>query len=669
MRFSLNLLTLALLSATGAVTAADFGIQHANTAKVKQAAYQCKQCKIPAVHTGSVTASLGYVDSSDSHAGNAFGTNDEGVVAGVDANVSYLNAEGYRSQLQAHQLGMDNGFVSARSGKIGEYKVELDYRNITTWQDEAQTQLWHHGGMLTPSESVRFVDLKLERQQAGLGFEYQINEDLNTYVRYDREDKTGSKSASLMSPRPINFAQPVDESTDKLSAGVVLSGANWMTDISYHGSQYKNNINHMSLPYAYDVYAATPDNQAHQLAVAGQYRLDATVLNGRVVAGRMIQDDNLIQVAGNPLQNWDGQVDTLDAKLAATSMLTPRLRVGGSVDYSKRDNDSSVYEFMQPRLSYDPLSNSFKQNTVLDIERQTVKLNTAYRLAQGYRLQAGYDYKQVERSYGEREQTRDNTLWAELDIRKFDTVRFEIKASHGIRGGSAYEASELTSSEEQSLLRKFNLADRNRTELELGTQYTPANWMSLDLTVHYAIDSFDERKGDDTVLGLHESRDYGYDLNLNLFLSDNLTAYGFAGQQWIDSEQAGDQANIWYADINDSFINLGAGVAYSGLLDDRLTVGADYLFANSNGETLVDANLTGSTSYGDYYSFNHSVELYGEYALSESMQLKLAYQYERFYDTDASEVGVDAITGLTTLGLGNHNYNAHQLMLSFSYIL
>ncbi|MGI2261703.1 MtrB/PioB family outer membrane beta-barrel protein, partial [Shewanella sp. GXUN23E] len=177
----------------------------------------------------------------------------------------------------------------------------------------------------------------------------------------------------------------------------------------------------MSLPYAYDVYAATPDNQAHQLAIAGQYRLDTTVLNGRVVAGRMIQDDALIQVAGNPLQSWDGQVDTLDAKLAATSMLTPRLRVGGSVDYSKRDNDSSVYEFMQPRLSYDAISNSFKQNTVLDSERQTIKLNTAYRLAPGYRLQAGYDFKQVERHYGEREQTRDNTLWAELDIRTFET--------------------------------------------------------------------------------------------------------------------------------------------------------------------------------------------------------------------------------------------------------
>ncbi len=51
------------------------------------------------------------------------------------------------------------------------------------------------------------------------------------------------------------------------------------------------------------------------------------------------------------------------------------------------------------------------------------------------------------------------------------------------------------------------------------------------------------------------------------------------------------------------------------------------------------------------------------------MALKLTYRYERYFDTDGNEVGIDAVTGLTTLGVLNHNYNAHQLMLSFSYLL
>lgn len=70
-----------------------------------------------------------------------------------------------------------------------------------------------------------------------------------------------------------------------------------------------------------------------------------------------------------------------------------------------------------------------------------------------------------------------------------------------------------------------------------------------------------------------ESRDYGYDLNLSLQLSERLSAYGTAGQQWISSQQNGDQLTPWHSDIKDNFISLGAGLAYSGLLDERLTLG------------------------------------------------------------------------------------------------
>jgi len=51
------------------------------------------------------------------------------------------------------------------------------------------------------------------------------------------------------------------------------------------------------------------------------------------------------------------------------------------------------------------------------------------------------------------------------------------------------------------------------------------------------------------------------------------------------------------------------------------------------------------------------------------MGLKLSYQYERYYDTDYSQSAVNSIPGLITLGDLNHNYNAHLLMFTFSYLL
>ncbi|MDO6777635.1 MtrB/PioB family outer membrane beta-barrel protein, partial [Shewanella sp. 3_MG-2023] len=183
--------------------------------------------------------------------------------------------------------------------------------------------------------------------------------------------------------------------------------------------------------------------------LSGQYQLNRTVMNGRIVTGRMIQDDNLIQVTGNPLQNWDGQIDTLDGRFALTSMLTNRLRLGGSVDYSKRDNKSSTAEFAQ--YNFNSLTGAFRQNTPQDIERNTYKVNASYRIASGYRLQAGYDRKEVERTFSDREQTNDDNLWLKFNVRALDKVNFNLKAEHANRSGSDYEANELTSSENNAL--------------------------------------------------------------------------------------------------------------------------------------------------------------------------------------------------------------------------
>ncbi|MCL1147062.1 MtrB/PioB family decaheme-associated outer membrane protein [Shewanella marinintestina] len=667
--FSLNLITLALLGAGTSAFAADFGVQNANIAEGKTANYQCKRCVETQGYIGSVGVSVGSVDADDNHAINQFGTGEDGAIAGVNADLAYQQS-GYKAKVQAHQLGMDNGFVTMEAGKSGHYKLDVDYQTITTNQgSNASTNLWQNNGMLTPSDQTRVLDLALQRQRSGIGFEYDFSEvlglGLSSYARYDREDKTGHRSASLTSPTPTNFAEAVDETTDKFSAGVVLDGANWLSELSYNGSRYDNNMSDLSLPYAYDVYSATPDNQAHQVSLSGQYRLASSVFSGRVVTGRMIQDQDLIQMSGNPIQNWDGQVDTLSSNLAASTRVSSRLRLGASYDYSKRDNRSSVFDFAQ--YEFNSMSGAFKQNVPMDIERQTFKTNASYRIASGYRLQAGYDYKQVERSYGEREETRDNEFWSKLNIRAIDKLTLDFGVSYGERGGSDYQANELTSDETESLMRKYNLADRKRTEVNARASYAPLEWLTFDVSTYYANDDYDA-----TEIGLTQAKDYGYDMNVHIQVAEPLSVYAFAGLQWIDSDQNGDQASVWHTEVNDEFINLGLGATYSGLMDGRLILGSDYLFANSSSNTGVNGCNYGNSnpnSYGSYYSYNHSVSLYGQYLISEQMAVKLAYQFERYFDTDSAAVTPDSIPGLITLGDLNHNYNAHQLMLTFSYKL
>ncbi|MGP1832477.1 MtrB/PioB family decaheme-associated outer membrane protein [Shewanella frigidimarina] len=667
MRFKFNLITLSLLAISGAITgsamAADFGVNKANTSTVNQQVFQCKRCPQVAGYTGTIGVNAANIDSDDIHSGNAFGTDNDGANGSVDADLHYRNTAGYKAKFQAHQLGLDNGFAHLEAGKSGHYKLVADYQQLTRYQSgDARSQLWYKDGVLTPSEHTQIQELSLQRNKAGLSLSYG-QDFYQAYVRYEHENKTGYQSSSIVTPRPVNFGLPVDANTDNLTAGLSLSGDSWTTNLNYFVSQYKNDVDALSLPYLYDVFASAPDNQAHQISLSGQYQLNRTVMSGRLASGKMTQDDDLIQMSGNPLQNWDGEVDTLDGKLSVTSLLSNTLRLGGSVDYSKRDNKGSVWEFAQYEVN--GISGAFKQNIPLDTERRGLKLNASYRLSSDYRLQAGYDRKEMERSYGDREQTNDDALWAKLNVRAMDDIKLTFKASLDNRGGSEYQTSELTSSETNPLLRKYYLADRKRTAFEAKFNHTPTSWLSVDMTARYAKDDYNE-----TQLGLTESEDYGYDINLGLQLNAHLSGYAFAGQQWIDAAQAGSQgfsSPDWFADVEDEFINLGAGFNYSGLLEDRLSLGGDYLFANSASNTLVTYDVT--TPQGDYTSFNHSLKLHANYALSEEMALKLAYQYERYYDTDYAQIDVNTVPGLTTLGSLNHNYNAHQVMLSFSYQL
>lgn len=667
MRFKLNLITLSFLAISSVVTAsamaADFGVNKANTSTVKQNKFQCKRCPKVDGYSGTIGVNAAYINSDDIHSGNAFGTDKDGANASVDADLKYQNDAGYKALFQAHRLGLDNSFAHLTAGKSGLYTVTADYQRLTSYQSgDVLSQLWYKDNLLTPSVHTQTQQLSLQRNQAGLGLSYG-RDFYKAYVRYDHEQKTGNISSSIITPRPVNFGQPVDANTDNLTAGLSLSGEHWVTDLNYFVSQYQNDIGTLSLPYLYDVFAATPDNQAHRLSLSGQYQLDRTVISGRLASGKMIQDDALIQMSGNPLQNWDGEVKTLDGKFAVTSLVSNKFRLGGSVDYSKRDNKGSVWEFAQ--FEVNGITGAFKQNVPLDTERRGLKVNASYRLSSDYRLQAGYDRKEMERSYGDREQTNDNALWAKLNIQALDNLKLKLKATLDNRDGSEYQTNELTSSETNPLLRKYYLADRERTAFEAKFNHTPTSWLSLDLSARYANDDYNQ-----TQIGLTESEDYGYDINLGLQLNQHLSAYAFGGQQWIKSNQTGSQGFStvdWYADIEDDFINLGAGFNYSGLMQNKLSLGGDYLFANSSSDTSVTYNVT--APLGDYYSFNHSLQLHANYALSEEMALKLAYQYERYYDTDYAQIDVDTVPGLTTLGDLNHNYNAHQVMLSFSYQL
>ncbi|SHI15497.1 MtrB/PioB family decaheme-associated outer membrane protein [Ferrimonas marina] len=666
MKTRLNLITLALAGFSGAAMA-NYGLANANVEGVDTSKWECKRCEPVNGYSGSVGIAAGAVDASDNHAANRLGDTD-GFAGHVNADVVYRAESGYNAELEANRLGSDNGSARIAVGKAGVANAAFHYATGTHWTaDGAVSPFAFQNNLIVNTGEDQTTDLKVKRER--YGFDGDFGGDLWTlYGNFQREDKTGARKASVFSGTIANVAAPIDSTTDRWEAGARLGGQTWTAGVAYIASQYNNNLTSMYDFGSHQAALSTaPSNEAYHIVADGQYSFTRTHLAGRFVTGKMTQDDSLVQLGGlNPtVSSFDGEVDTTDASFRVASTVARGLRLTASYDYSDRENNSSV--FAGNSVSIDGMSGDVEEYARYDQTRHTAKVGASYRISQGYRVDAGYEYKGVERTDLEREQTDEHGVHARLRISALDNWNFGLKAGYSTRDGSKFEASRATSSEDNALLRRYHLADRDRVETELRVTHTPLASLSIDLTARYANDDYS-----DTEFGLLEADDYGYDVSVNWGASDKLNLHAFAGQQWIDSEQNNLFASQTSFDqVEDRFVNAGFGAAYKGLFVDALTVGGDYLYADSESNTTVaSGGLNGE--YGDYFSTSHSVNFYGDYALNEKMGLRLDYRYERYEDSDFANVDNiqnGNVVHLYTLGNLNHNYNAHMVMLSFNYAL
>ncbi|MCL1075780.1 MtrB/PioB family decaheme-associated outer membrane protein [Shewanella dokdonensis] len=654
----LNLITLAIVFATTPVMAADFSLTKANTSKVNVNTWKCKGCTDPSMLSGDVAVGIGYSNIDDVHAANVLGQEDTGTFAAVNGRLSVNSNSGWRVETNANNLGMKNGDAGIKVTK-DDLKLYANYDQLNYLKsDKTLTPYYFSQDQLISATPYSPV-LGVERNRFTLGADAQtdmLGLALNGDLSFRSEEKLGHKRVSVATPSPINLAQPIDSRTNELLASSSLSGDNWLAAISYLGSVYNNHAQEIYHETYGSLLAPDPDNEAHQLTLSGNIRGQQSVFDARVSAGRMIQDSSLVNAQISPIQSWDGQINTLDVDANYMLMASDRLRIQLAGRYSDRDNKSSSFEF--PQYDFNAKTGILFNNLALDTKSTRGSAKFQYRLAKDYRIDAGYQFDRKERNYSDRETTDEHQLWAKVKMTGLELWKIELKGGVSRRDGSRYLANEFTNVEENPLLRKYYLADRDRVEAEMRLFHQPLPSLSVVMNLRFANDDYTNTK-----IGLTDDRNYSYQLSVNYLVNKQLSLYSFVSQEWIDANQSGAQ---WKAEINDRFVSLGGGFEYQGLLQNKLILGGDYLFANSNSDS---DNAAITDQQGDDYQYNHSVGVYAKYRLSDASQLRVDYRYERYYDTDYANVAVDAVNGLITLGELDHNYNAHQLMLSYSISL
>ncbi len=672
-----------------------YGIASANRSSLKQEGWECKRCELKTGLEGSVGVNVASNDGDDSRFGNTTGTDEDGFVAGVNADVSYKTDSGYQTQFNANKLGYDNGSAKITTGSKDHYGFSASYRGISRydtnhaltpfsrqndqWVLPSQWQTAATTDQMELQTNARPIDLKIDRDRYNLTADYQ-GSFYKAELDYQYEQRKGHRSASAnLLSNSVQLAQRIDDSSDTIGSKLYFSGDSWLAGIDAELSHYRNDEQSLywQSPFSptfgaayFGQSAVDPDNKAYRIAGHTQLSHKGQQVLMHVGFTRMTQDQAFLPATINgpspvlPSENLDGQVDMLEMKLKYTGRLTQELSVKASYNYRDRDNKTNFDSY--PQIITDSFYSGDATPNEYDRTRQQADIAAKYRINRSINFDLGYEYDHNSYSDLDRQKLRESTLYGKLNYRINTQWQVWLKASGSDRNGSEYIPVPTTASLSNSLLRKSYIADRERQQYGVYGSYSGEK-LGVTANFHWQQDDYNE-----TQVGLTEVETQGYDISAHYPINENINIHGFINQDWRDSDQAGSSnfsSPNWFSTTEEQSTIIGTGINYNNLMDNKLKLGLDYTYSDGDSDTTVSQGL--STPYGDYFSTKHNVNAFAQYQISESLDLRFDWIFEKYEDADWANHGLtlDAIPNVLTFGDLSHDYNSHYFGLTLSYQL
>ncbi|MBT1443214.1 MtrB/PioB family decaheme-associated outer membrane protein [Shewanella sp. JM162201] len=691
----LTLVSLAIAAALSPIAYAQggYGLKDANRSAVKKEAWVCKGCTSNIENKGVVTLGIATQDGDDSHIGNTTGTDSDGGAVSVSGNLRQRKEDGTRLDAQAHKLGFDDGSASLTLRSPGHYQIYLNYQALTRFDAEGLTPYLSAGGQLSLPDDWQSagttagmtglansnpVKLEKKRQRFELGGEVS-GDGFDSAMNFRHETREGAQRSSVnLLTNAAMVAKPIDDSTDTLDASVSFRRDGFLGAINGQVSKYSNQYQKLAFDNAfYPTFGAAyggqmavdPDNQAFSLGSSLQFFEGRQQALMHLRFARMSQDEALLDatVTGPspqlPIAAVDNQVDVMELGLRYSNRPTRELSLKASYDFRDRDNKTPEYLF--PQVVTDSIYRGDAWNKPYDRTRQQLALGAQYRFSRSWDLSSDYSYEHNSYNLLSRDSVFEHRIDAALRGQILPNWQIRLIGEAADRRGGNYEASDYTERANQSAMRQYFLADRDKREIKLMTDHS-FDALSLQFNLHTGNEDYSDN---DNSLGLSEVRYTGFGLNGSYPIADNIHLNAFVGKDWRDSEQAGSSTGVsrWFAENRDENTSVSLGIKWDKLWDDKLTLGSDYLYSDGSSDTEVSQGL--QSLYGPYSATRHTLKSWADYRLNESMSLRFDWIYEDYRDMDWANdnLAMDAIPNVILLGDLSHDYQAHYFGFSFSY--
>ncbi|WP_440890035.1 MtrB/PioB family decaheme-associated outer membrane protein [Vibrio sp. WZ-1] len=613
------------------VQASDYSLQNSKPADTSR--WQCTECASVGDWEGNVSIGLGYLDNGGSSRFYNWNppiygaANDNKHFNGsLNVDMTQYKDEGFFQRVMAEDLGLQRFLLQWEIGQFDGLQLQTSYRETPYFWNRSSLSAYHDTNDALTSGDLSEYKNEVTRKTLKLELKYTPHTSWQPYASMKHERKEGdlllySPTVPNLFNAPGFIPKTIDNETLNTNVGISYIKDDWLVDVAYRGSFFRNEkaalyYGSANNPYANHI-AFEPDNDFHQLSASGNYRLDQHTVSGRVLWSQSSSEGGLNPFPQSPVNSdtFNGKVNALHLSADYHNKLSRQSTFALSVDYVDKDDKSD--------------KNTLIGVTREEYDRSKTKLEgkLAHHLNSDINITAGYSYKQDKREYADRKQTNEHRFSLGSQYRPEAPWYVGGRVSYSLRDGSDWKST----GDDAPNLRQYYLADRQRLEIRGDGYYDINDNIQLIAEAWYADDDYPKPD-----IGLSEGDDYGYDLSINFYLSDGISGHVFYNQQTIRSEQQLANSSVvgwdrYTIKQRDDITTVGFGISKDQLLEDKLSLSFDYSYHQGKGESSPSND---GYQYPDNQSTSYRFEVSGDYEVSESQSVEFNIRYEDYSEED-----------------------------------
>lgn len=679
------------------------GDELAQRESVNTTLWTCSLCNYPRGWYGTLYFGPGYVSDSSPKFGDYRGLEEKGVFPALDGDVHFRGEAGLYLDLYARNLGIESREFEMRGGQQGRYEVRLAYREVPRYRGNGtQTPFLDVGKtirtlppdwasarstreMSALDESLQPTSLKTKRKTMDAGLAIRGQSRWSYELDFQHQNKNGNRpwAGGVFTINSSHFPAAVDFTTNQFNMGLAYSGLRSSFRFGFTGSAFNNRSSSVSWENPFTPIPGTetlrsslePDNNYYQFNLAGAYSPRPEIrFSGRAAAGRMTQNDPFLPYTTNPgfsdlplpRSSLDGKVDTGTLNLAGnfSARLARRLALNARIKLDEKDNRTPV-DLYTPVIT-DLVLKQPRPNRPYSFKKEKYDLSLRYRARGAVRLIAGLRRENVKRSLQSVEKTREDTFWGEISFNRWASAQLRLKLESSERDASPWRQLQDGGPLEHPLMRKFNMADRDRSRFRADLDLSPRDRLSINLSFLAAEDDYE-----DSVIGLQDSEEQSFSLDINWSIRPDVNVYGLANHQDFDSSITGAAdlgSTFWHANTEDRFLTFGMGIF--ARVSRKVSIGFDYLSADSEGKVLTESGL-GEDPFPTLETELRNARFHLSYLAGDHWGWKLLAEHETYRSKDwyVDGLGPDGIPSILTMGQlsPDHDVTVLRMMVTWRF--